>query len=270
MFHDLPILLRLTLCMFFSFSVHGAAFYDWSQDAGEMSQTTGPVSVSLVPSPRADKPVSSALAPAPPRQVEEKKNFVPSGIAAKVPEKQRPEKVAKRASATEPKTIKKDETSADELACPLPQDATSEQHTTLDGPALACDAVMPSAANNTKVARVLKPTVAPEKGKGLLAGTATPAEELTKAIPKYRSNPLPDYPYRARLKRWEGVVWLLVDVSADGLVDDLRVEQSCGHRLLDRTASRTVRRWQFTPAKRAGLPVLSQVRVPVRFRLEDD
>ena len=53
------------------------------------------------------------------------------------------------------------------------------------------------------------------------------------------------------------------------LVDDLRVEQSCGHRVLDRAASRTVRRWQFSPAKRAGLPVSSQARIPVRFRLED-
>ncbi len=95
------------------------------------------------------------------------------------------------------------------------------------------------------------------------------SQSLLEAIPNYRSNPLPKYPYLARQRHWEGTVWLLVDVSADGLVDDLRVEQSCGHQVLDRAASRTVRRWQFSPAKRVGLPVSSQVRLPVRFRLED-
>ena len=89
------------------------------------------------------------------------------------------------------------------------------------------------------------------------------------AVPRYRSNPLPEYPRLARRKHWQGVVWLLVDVSPDGLVDDLQVEETCGHKLLDRAAERTVKRWQFSPATRGGLPVSSQVRIPVRFRLED-
>jgi protein TonB len=93
--------------------------------------------------------------------------------------------------------------------------------------------------------------------------------ERFKAIPAYRSNPLPEYPYQARQKRWEGVVWLLVEVSAEGLVDNLRVEQSCGHKILDRAAGQAVQKWRFSPALRAGLPVVSQVRIPVRFRLED-
>ncbi len=99
--------------------------------------------------------------------------------------------------------------------------------------------------------------------------TVTGARELTEAIPNYRSNPLPEYPLMARQKRWEGVVWLLVDVSTEGLVEDLRVEQSCGYGILDRAASHTVRQWQFTPARRAGQPTASQVRIPVRFQLED-
>ena len=95
------------------------------------------------------------------------------------------------------------------------------------------------------------------------------ANSLVEAIPHYRSNPLPEYPRLARKKHWEGVVWLLVDVSADGSVEDLEVEKACGHKVLDRAAERTVKRWQFSPATRGGLPVSSQVRIPVRFRLED-
>ncbi|MCF6238219.1 MAG: energy transducer TonB, partial [Candidatus Marinimicrobia bacterium] len=93
-------------------------------------------------------------------------------------------------------------------------------------------------------------------------------QPLIEAFPNYRSNPLPSYPQMARQKRWQGVVWLLVDVSAEGLVEDLQVEQSCGYRVLDKAASQAVRRWEFSPARRAGLVVESQVRIPVRFRLE--
>ena len=92
---------------------------------------------------------------------------------------------------------------------------------------------------------------------------------LVEAVPNYRSNPLPEYPLLARRKHWEGVVWLLVDVSPEGSVDDLQIEETCGHRLLDRAAVRSVKRWRFSPATRGGLPVSSQVRIPVRFRLED-
>ena len=93
--------------------------------------------------------------------------------------------------------------------------------------------------------------------------------ELTEAMPNYRSNPLPEYPYIARQRRWQGVVWLLVDVSAKGLVDDVALVQSCGYRVLDRAAIKAVKSWEFSPATRAGLPVESQVRIPVRFSLED-
>jgi protein TonB len=92
---------------------------------------------------------------------------------------------------------------------------------------------------------------------------------LIEAMPNYRNNPLPEYPYIARQRHWQGVVWLLVDVSSKGLVVDVDLESSSGYRVLDRAARRAVKRWQFTPATRAGLPVDSQVRIPVRFSLED-
>jgi protein TonB len=110
----------------------------------------------------------------------------------------------------------------------------------------------------------------PEESPAVDYGSAgSTGEALVEAMPNYRSNPLPEYPYIARQRHWEGVVWLLVDVSAEGLVDDVDVERSCGYRALDRSARKTVQRWEFTPAMRAGLPVESQVRIPVRFSLED-
>jgi protein TonB len=99
--------------------------------------------------------------------------------------------------------------------------------------------------------------------------SAPPAAEMTSAEPRYRSNPLPEYPYLARQRHWEGLVWLLVSVSAEGRVDDLQVAESSGYGVLDKSAMKTVRRWRFSPAKRGGLPVESMVKVPVRFRLEE-
>jgi protein TonB len=110
----------------------------------------------------------------------------------------------------------------------------------------------------------------PEESHAVDSGAAGSAGDvLVEAMPNYRNNPLPEYPYIARQRHWEGVVWLVVDVSAEGLVDDVDVERSCGYRTLDRSARKTVQSWQFTPAMRAGLPVESQVRIPVRFSLEE-
>lgn len=88
------------------------------------------------------------------------------------------------------------------------------------------------------------------------------------ARPRYKSNPLPEYPYQARLRRWTGEVLLLVEVDAAGKVTNLSVERSSGYALLDRAASHAVRRWEFLPAREVGLPVSSRVRVPVSFQLE--
>jgi TonB family protein len=96
-----------------------------------------------------------------------------------------------------------------------------------------------------------------------------PQEELLiSAVPKKNESPLPEYPLIARKKNWEGVVWLLVDVSDRGEVVNLVVEKSCGYRTLDQSALQAVRQWLFTPAQNVGVPVKSQVRIPVRFQLE--
>jgi protein TonB len=152
-----------------------------------------------------------------------------------------------------------DETLSELFADSQPEAALTGFDTALTGPDTATDNV------STEQPQVSQPSV----DKGLLNSFPVSATQpLIEAFPNYRSNPLPKYPHLARQKHWQGVVWLLVDVSADGLVDDLRLEKSCGYRVLDKAASQAVRRWKFSPARRAGLVVESQVRIPVRFRLE--
>lgn len=61
---------------------------------------------------------------------------------------------------------------------------------------------------------------------------------------------------------------LRVRVDTAGRVASVSVVKSSGHRALDERALSTVRdRWRFKPARAAGLPVGSEVIIPIRFDL---
>lgn len=85
----------------------------------------------------------------------------------------------------------------------------------------------------------------------------------------YAHNPKPNYPAIARSRGWQGKVLLRVKVSAQGLSDDVTVEQSSGHEILDEAAIEAVKKWRFIPAKRGETPVASSVIVPIDFKLRN-
>lgn len=85
----------------------------------------------------------------------------------------------------------------------------------------------------------------------------------------YAHNPKPDYPAIARSRGWQGKVLLRVKVSAQGTSDDVTVEQSSGHDILDESAIEAVKRWRFIPAQRGDTPVASSVIVPIDFKLRN-
>lgn len=264
--------------MLFSVSLHGGvAFYDWAANSAESSLAIAPVVVSFVPT-------TDVASPAVPERPQLEPDLAPATTKSRVKEVEPPAFVPKVASSTpksahakalpkkvvtpvvteEPQVM----TSSTETVCMAPQEIDSYLESETADSRIDASPVEAVMVANTPSA-VVSQTGTQEAEEGFLENIPGEfAQDLVEAIPNYRSNPLPEYPYLARQKHWQGVVWLLVDVSAEGLVEDLRVEQSCGHRILDRAASRTVRRWQFYPAKSSGLPVESQVRIPVRFRLE--
>jgi len=92
----------------------------------------------------------------------------------------------------------------------------------------------------------------------------------TSAVPRYRSNPRPPYPYQARSRGHEGLVILTAEVREDGRVNSIRLKRSSGYSSLDQSALSTVRSWLFEPAKRLGMAVASVVEIPVRFSLQDE
>jgi protein TonB len=71
----------------------------------------------------------------------------------------------------------------------------------------------------------------------------------------------------ARRMGAEGRVVLEVTVAADGSAKSVRVAQSSGHSILDRTARNTVRQWEFQPARAGGRAIEATITVPVRFEL---
>ena len=87
------------------------------------------------------------------------------------------------------------------------------------------------------------------------------------AVPRYGDNARPAYPPLARLRGYQGVVVLFVEVLADGRVGQVEIKRSAGHEILDRAALEAVRTWRFEPGRREGRAVTMSVEVPVRFVL---
>ena len=80
-------------------------------------------------------------------------------------------------------------------------------------------------------------------------------------------NQAPKYPDAAYQQGHQGVVELIVDVSARGTATRVRLHKTSGHALLDQAALETVQHWRFQPATYQTRPVNARVRVPVRFEI---
>lgn len=82
-------------------------------------------------------------------------------------------------------------------------------------------------------------------------------------------NPAPRYPRAARRRGYEGTTQLKVFISSKGKAEKVAVLQSSGHPVLDRAAAETIRQWVFYPAKKMGIPVSSELIVPVVFQIKE-
>jgi protein TonB len=102
--------------------------------------------------------------------------------------------------------------------------------------------------------------------------TNTTDEKYTEANYKanYAHNPKPEYPSLAKSREWQGKVLLRVRVSAAGLSEEVQVEHSSGHEILDDAAIDAVKQWRFIPARRGETPVASAVLVPIVFSLREE
>lgn len=130
-------------------------------------------------------------------------------------------------------------------------------------PAAAAPAAAASSSSNS--ANSAAASTGPAAGAG--GGEArTPARWQA----AYLHNPPPDYPWQARQRGQQGVVWLSVEVSAAGECAQASVLRSSGVSALDQAALAAVRRWRFVPARQGQTPVESKVEIPIRFKLSDE
>ena len=84
----------------------------------------------------------------------------------------------------------------------------------------------------------------------------------------YLDNPAPVYPVMSRRLGEQGRVVLRVLVNPGGKAEEVQIRTSSGSTRLDDSALKTVRQWQFSPAKQGPQPVSAWVLIPIAFRLE--
>ena len=99
---------------------------------------------------------------------------------------------------------------------------------------------------------------------GVGGGPYRPAMGIT--APRAIYDPEPEYSDEARRVKHQGVVVLALVVDPQGHARDIRVARSLGMGL-DEKAIEAVRKWQFNPGTKDGVPVAVQVSVEVNFRL---
>ncbi len=284
MLSNLPYFFRLSLCLLFSAGVHGGlVYYDWMMKSVESHPAHAPVMVSLLPaidvaSPAVTGQTQHEKHPVPPSAAPQPVQAEQAGHVSRSPvsaARQAPSKILPEALVPtvvdKPKNESNRKIPSHEMVCKLPQEVDFDRlPVPLEFEYSLTDADEPvgTATASAEASQETPLILMPADDNGVLDSAVSSSPAFIEAVPDYRSNPLPEYPRLARQRHWQGIVWLMVNVSADGLVEDLQIEESCGHQILDRAALRAVDSWEFFPAKQAGLPVSSQVRIPVRFVLE--
>nr|AAG23396.1 TonB [Plesiomonas shigelloides] len=168
-----------------------------------------------------------------------KKEPAPKKVAPKIPEEKAPKK-----------TVKKTERKSTD---------NTEQHN-------------PVTANTGKTAAHSSATTQSASGASNTASHAAPASTAqasgSSSEPRFRVPPsAPEYPKASRMRRQEGTVLLEVKLGTQGEQLQVVLLKSSGFPLLDRSALKAVKGWQFLPQEINGQGVSHVVRIPVRFEL---
>lgn len=223
-----------------------------------VKQSVEPVQVVLLSAP---EPLPLARAPARPTAEPPPRAEPPEPVATPAPMVPRP--APARARAARPAAPAPERPAATPLPEPepLPEPPPAAALAAEPAPAPVQPAMPSNAISSAATAGASTPPTA-----GAVAATAAPAVATrdagragTRSAPHvdatWSGNLPPPYPTMARRMGDQGEVRLDVRVGADGRVTEVRLRQSSGSTLLDRTAIDTVRKWRFKPATVDGQPV---------------
>lgn len=118
------------------------------------------------------------------------------------------------------------------------------------------------------------PVVAPSKAVSQKAAsssqtkTAEPTTQLPSADAAGLNNKAPVYPMLSRKRKEQGTVWLLLLVSKEGVVTELKLKKTSGFDRLDQAALQAVKKWKFQPARKQGQPIDYWYELPLKFSLQ--
>jgi len=95
-------------------------------------------------------------------------------------------------------------------------------------------------------------------------------DEIRIIPPDYKINKKPVYPRLARIKGYQGTVYLKITIDSNGRVIDSVVEKSSGYSMLDKSALKASYNWRFKPTYINGNATGTTILVPVTFKLTKD
>lgn len=80
----------------------------------------------------------------------------------------------------------------------------------------------------------------------------------------------PEYPEAEKKEGIQGTVVLLVEVTDEGLVGTVEVDQAVpDHPAFSVNAIDAIRKWRFVPGEMDGKPVTCKVKIPIKYALDD-
>lgn len=217
---------------------------------------------------------SADVQPAP-QKTEPKKVVEPSAVPAKAAETAKTEQAkSTQAKPKQAKPVLKKEPAPKKVAPKIPEEKAPKK-TVKKSARKSTDNTEqhnPVAASASATAANKSATTQSASGASNTASRAAPASAAqasgSNSEPRFRVPPsAPEYPKASRMRRQEGTVLLEVKLGNQGEQLQVVLLKSSGFPLLDRSALKAVKGWQFLPQEINGKGVSHVVRIPVRFEL---
>jgi TonB family protein len=116
----------------------------------------------------------------------------------------------------------------------------------------------------------IKPSPTTRNVNAINPGTDNSQTNITSpnAYANVLNNPPPIYPKKSRRRGEQGKVVLAAEIASNGRALQALVNISSGYPRLDQAALESVLKWQFIPGKKAGVPQVMWVDIPINFVLE--
>lgn len=233
------------------------------------SLSAGPALVLNLAATGAQSGAAADVQPAP-QKTEPKKVVEPSAVPAKAAETTKTE----QANPKQAKPVLKKEPAPKKVAPKIPEEKApkktvkktarkSTDNTEQHNPVAASTGTTAANKSATTQSASGASNTAPHT-----APTSAAQARGSSSEPRFRVPPsAPEYPKASRMRRQEGTVLLEVKLGTQGEQLQVVLLKSSGFPLLDRSALKAVKGWQFLPQEINGQGVSHVVRIPVRFEL---